>query len=1130
MTLLTNLSLRRPLTVYVLMLLVFFGGLSTYLSLPRESFPEIKIPLIIVSAVYPGTAPADMESQITRKIELEIKGISGIKEIRSSSFDGFCMIEVEFNPDVDLDTALQKVREGVDRAKPDLPDDLDDPSITDIDFSRTPIMVVTLAGEFGIERLKEIADDLKDDLEAIPGVNLINVVGGRDREVQVYADPRRLTAYKLGLSDLVETIAREHLTVPGGDIDIGRLNFLVRVPAEVEDPLDIGEFVVDASRGRVIHIRDVATVQYGFEEETTRSRLNRHRAISLTVEKRTGANIIEVADLVRERVERLRRHLPSTAQVKVVADMSTDIRSMVRELENNVLSGLLLVLVVLFLAMGWRPAVIVAAAIPFSMLISFIVLALLGYTLNMVVLFSMVLVLGMLVDNAVVTVENIYRHRELGDDTLTSSRLGTGEVAMPIIASTATTLCAFAPMIFWPGIIGEFMKYLPVTLIIGLTASLFVALVFNPALALKLLERRPRRRTAGASDSGAPPDELRYKGRGRFMAAYRRVLEIVLDPGEPAPRHFLFNWLLLTVFFVGLGTSAVLLLGAMLLEIALPPMLLMVPALIGGAAFTLQALLWLPSMAFQLWGRRVLMTDNRARVLYSMGMLLVLTVWAYSAWNHGVELFPDPQPRAVWVDFEFPSGTNLEAQDELVAQVEAMTADTPDLEDMVTNVGSRGIAMEPSAGGGASNVSRVSLNLLEYRKRKRNSNETLEQVRRLVSRLSGARIRVDKPVEGPPTGKPVAIRLIGEDYGELARYADRLRDELETIPGLYNVDHDFDAGYPELRVHVNREEAARAKTNTADIALAIRTALAGTEVAKYRTGEDEYEITVRLPPDERRSEEPLEELTILDDDGQPIPLRSLATIETTAGPAAIRRVDLKRVITVEADVDHAGNFKDADMRHAARAKLERMDLPPQIRWEFAGSNQEEEDARSFLSRAFVVALLLIALILVTEFDSLVTPLTILVSVILSLIGVLWGLIITRTPFGIIMTGIGVISLAGIVVNNAIVLCDFILQQRGKGVPRREAIISAGMTRLRPVLLTAITTILGLIPLTTGLNFDFFSFEFVIGGESSEWWGPMGIAVIFGLAAATVLTLVVVPVTYDVLASATERLGRSRSSS
>ncbi|RMG43851.1 MAG: efflux RND transporter permease subunit [Acidobacteria bacterium] len=1109
MTALTRAALRRPLTIYMLMALSVIGGLAAYRALPRESFPEIRIPLIVVSTVYPGSSPSDVEAQVTRKIETELKGLSGVKEIRSTSSDGYSLIEVEFTPDVELDTALQKVRERVDLALPELPEDAEDPAISDIDFSRIPIMILHLGGDLGMVRLKRIADDLEDRLEAIPGVNQVNVIGGQEREVHVFADPRRLTAYGIGLSDLIETIEREHLSVPGGSLDIGRLSFLVRVPAEVQDPLEIADFVVEVVGGRPVYVKDVADVVYGFEEESSRARLNGSPAIALTVEKRTGANIIAVARSIREVAEDVRRQLPSGAELRITEDQSEDIEEMVRNLENNILSGLVLVLVVLFLAMGWRPAVIVAAAIPFSMVITFLAVALLGYTLNMVILFSLVLLLGMLVDNAIVTVENIYRHREAGDPPAVAAEAGTREVTMPIVASTATTLSAFAPMLMWPGIVGEFMKFLPVTLILGLSASLLVALVFNPTLALRLLS--------------VPPRGPARHGRGRWLDRYEKLLRWCLDRGPEVPLGFTRNWLLLVVFFAALALALAAGLAGSLAGVPVPASL---PAgLLGAAAaaFAAQGVLWLLSLPAVLAGRRAWITDHRARILWSMGALLALTLAAYGALGRGVEFFPEIEPRTIWIDMEFPPGTTLDAQDALVSVIEERTRDVPDLVAAMANVGSTGVSAQGGpVGGRASNRSRVTLELERFQARSRSSFLTLQEVRREVADLTGAQINVVKPDDGPPTGKPVAIRLIGDDYAALGRAAEELRRRLAREPGLLNVSEDYDEGFPEVRVEIDREAAARSGTNTRDVALAIRTALAGTEVAKFRSGEDEYDIVVRLPAPERRSLDTLEELTVVGAGGRTVPIRSLARVVAASGPSAIRRVDLHRVITVEADVDHAGGYTDGEMRRRAAAAVAGLGLPDGVRWEFAGSTEEEGESRDFLVRAFLVAILLIALILVTEFDSLVTPITILVSVVLSLIGVLWGLIVTRTPFGIVMTGIGVISLAGIVVNNAIVLCDFILQARRRGVGKVEAIVAAGRTRMRPVLLTAVTTVLGLIPLTTGVNVDFFGGGVTFGSESSQWWGPMGVAVIFGLGVATALTLVVVPVTYDVLSDVSER--------
>ncbi len=533
----TEYSIRHRLTIYVLMALIVVAGAGAYVSLPLESFPEIKIPLILVTTAYSGVSPEDIETIITRPIETELKGITGVKEIRSSSSEGMSVIEVEFNPEVDLDTALQKVRDEVDIAKTEIPEEVDDPRIQDIDLSQIPILLVSLSGDVGLVKLKEIAEDLKDDLEAIQGVNRVQVIGGREREVHIFADPRRLSFYELSLTDLIIAVTRENLNVPGGDIDIGHLKYLVRLPAEIDDPREIEDFVVEVRNGQPIYVRDVARVVYGFEDETTRSRLDRKPSVTLTVEKRTGANIIEVSDWVKEELERQRRSLPSGTQVTLVGDMSKDIRTTVSELENNILSGLILVVVVLMAFLGFRNSVFVAVAIPLSMLLSFIVIQLMGYTLNMVVLFSLILVLGMLVDNAVVIVENIYRHRELGSDGPTAAFEATKEVAVPVIASTITTLCAFAPLLLWPGIIGDFMSYLPVTLIIGLTASLVVALIFNPTLCAYFMK---------------PPAEgqKRSQDEGAVLRRYRRLLAWVLESGADHGTRGWFwrNWSLLVAF------------------------------------------------------------------------------------------------------------------------------------------------------------------------------------------------------------------------------------------------------------------------------------------------------------------------------------------------------------------------------------------------------------------------------------------------------------------------------------------------------------------------------------------------------------------------------------------------------
>ncbi len=1106
----TDYSIRHRITIYVLAALIVLAGIGSYTSLPRESFPEIEIPLILVYTTYLGVSPADMETLVTRPIETELKAITGVKEIRSTSSDGLSTIEVEFNPEINLDTALQKVREKVDLSKRELPVDLeDDPRVQDVDFSQVPILIANLSGDVGLVQLKEIAEDVKDSLETINGVNRVQVIGGREREVHVYVDPRRLSAYELSLSDLVQTVARENLTVPGGEIDVGRLKYLVRVPAEIDSPSEIEEFVVKVRNGVPVYVRDVATVIYGFEDETSRSRIDRKPAVTLTIEKRTGANIIQVADAVKLELDRWKEIAPVGVTFSVVADQSKDIRIMVSELENNVVAGLILVVAVLMAFLGLRNSVFVAIAIPLSMLISFVVIQAMGYTLNMIVLFSLILVLGMLVDNAIVVVENIYRHRESGEDGPTAASRGTSEVVAPVISSTITTCCAFGPMLVWPGIIGDFMSYLPITLMIGLTASLVVALVFNPTFCAYLM---------------SPPSKevIEREGHGRVLQGYRAALGWMLAEREDHGHigWFLRNWALMALFGMAFAIGIAFALLAFTLEAAAEPLLLgsTVAMIVGGGAFAVQGALWIGwSVLRRPLGWRPFVTDRRSGVLWIMGAILIATAASYGILGRGVEFFPETEPKQLWVDLETPSGTNLDTSDEIVSELEALTGETPDMRTAIANVGSTGVSVgPPGQGGTVGNSSRVTIDLADHKDRGQNSLETMEWVRQQVRLTSGGEIKVDKPQEGPPTGKPISIRVIGEDFDELGDLSASIQERIRSVPGVVNLDDDFDEGKPEVRVIVNRVQAAIAGVNTREIATTVQAAIRGAEASKFRIGEDEYDIRVRLAPTHRASLDELGNLTVPDEDGLPIPIRTVASIETGVGPAAVRRVDLKRVVTIEGDVVRAPGRTEDSVRAEIATYLERVEFPAGYRWEFSGSNEEEEDSQAFLQRAFVFAVLLIVLVLVTQFNSLILPATVMVSVVLSLIGVLWGLIITGTAFGIIMTGIGVISLAGIVVNNAIVLCDFIVQLRNQGRTKTEAVIEAGLLRFRPVLLTAVTTVLGLLPLTLGLNIDFFAWTVEYGAESSQFWGSMGVAVISGLTVATVLTLVIVPVTYHTL--------------
>ena len=1052
MSAITDVSLRHRATVFFLTLFVVLAGLSAYLTLPRESSPDISIPLIIVYTLWPGASPADVESQVTRIVEREIKGVDGLKELTSVSQESASVVTVEFVAGTDIDDALQKVRARVDRAEADLPDDAEDPLLQEINFSDIPILQVNLAGDVGQAVLKSIAEDLQDRIESVPGVLRANLVGGVEREVKVEVDPRKLLLYGLSLDDVIDAVGDENVSIPGGDLKLGGLAYAVRVPGEVEDPLDVADFVVVAERGQPVFIRDVAAVSFGVEDPQSYARIDGEASVALSVQKRLGANIIEVADLVRAEVAAAQPTWPAGVEATMLGDMSKDIRQMVADLENNILSGLVLVVVVLMFVLGFRTALFVGLSIPFSMLITFVAIQLSGTTLNMIVLFSLVLAVGMLVDNAVVVIENVYRHIQEGKPPLVAAAYATREVGAAIAVSTFTTVGAFFPLLFWPGVVGDFMFYLPLTVSIGLLASLVVAFTINPVMAGTFLRRELRSdETGGAGRRGGPWRRLRASldhAGGRLSSLYERSLTFALD--------------------------------------------------------------------------------HRALAVASTVAVFVAVVMLFGTLSAGVEFFPETEPNQIIVDLEMPAGTRLEKTDQVIRGFEQQLASLPDLRVMAAGAGAGSQAEFGGEGGGSANQGRITLDLLDRKQRGRGSFETMDEVRRLTSGVPGATVEVKRPEEGPPVGAPLSIEIAGDDFPTLGAISDRVMAAIEDVPGLVSLSTDFDVARPELRVEVDRTAAARLGLTTRDVASTVRTAVNGTEASVYRYGDkDEADVVVRLAEGARSSIEDLSRLTVVSEDGAQVALSQIARIVRGAALTSINHKDQRRVVTVSGDVTTPQMAEP--VRSAAQQRLAAIPdlLPAGYRLSFAGQSEDEAEASAFLSRAFLYAVLIVLALMVGKFDSLAIPLIVITSVAMSMIGVLIGLLATGLPFGIIMTGLGVISLAGIVVNNAIVLLDYGEKLRAQGLPRRRLVVETGLRRLRPVLLTAVTTILGLIPLTTGVEFDFHSFEFSTGGESSQWWKGMGVAVIFGLGFATFLTLVLVPVLYDLLLDFRERVGRWR---
>ena len=1068
-------AVKNRVSVFILAIIILVFGTYCYLSLPRENSPDISIPYVFISTPYKGVAASDIETSITIPIEKKLKGLEGVKQIRSISSEGVSQINIEFIPTMDIDDALQKVKDKVDESKNDLPQDLEsDPVVFELNFSERPIVIYSISGTCGINRLKEIADQLEEDIESIPGILQVDVTGGSEREIIIEIDPDKLTYYQIPITAFFNAVHNENQNTSGGTVSLGDGRYQLRVPGEITNPDEIYNLVLTSINGRPIYLKDVARVIDGHKDEDSRSRLNGREAVNIAVKKRSGENILAISEEIDRLIAQKQTSWPRGTEITKLMNDAKQIRNMVMDLENNILSGLLLVVIVLFFALGFRNAVLVAMAIPFSMLLSFMILYALGITLNMVVLFSLTLALGMLVDNAIVIVENIYRYMEQGVPKIDAAMKGTSEVAYPVIGSTLTTLAAFFPMVFWPGIMGEFMKYLPITLIVTLSASLVVALIINPALCAFFMKINGKSSNNSGDDvtaMGEQPIEI----RGTILKTYASVLNRAL-------RHRFLVLVLSVEFLV---------------------------------------------------------------ILFFIWMLVV-------GLERPVEFFPEIDPNNIYVNIDPPEGANLDYIDNLSKKVELVVNSVLDKSDekayhdfiMMPPISQYDnsyaskpydVPIDDQASGptGFRNIKYVYANVvknfsgatfsssadnhlgiqfLDLQDRLSPSADDMEEIRNRVRYIPGARITVDKEEEGPPTGPPVNIEISGDNYQTLGQLAKQIRKIIGKIPHMADVRDDYVDAIPAIQVHVDKQKAALFGLSSNSVGYMIKSAYNGLEVSTFHADNDDFDITIKLPEADRSTTEVLHTLTIPTPTGQLVPITTIAQISYAGSLGDIVRINHNRVITVKANVD-SPEIPGALLRSQAEVLLKEIPLPQGYHITFTGEKEEEQKASAFLSKAFTIAVFLIFLILVTLFNSVGQPFIIMVSVVLSLGGAFLGLTVLNLPFGIIMTGVGVISLAGVVVNNAIVLIDYTNKLRERGLPLNTAIISAGATRLRPVMLTAITTILGLIPMVTGVSYDFHNMTVSLVSESSQYWRSMAIVVIFGLMVATFLTLVVVPTLY-----------------
>ncbi len=1093
-------------------------------SMPNEAFPEVVIPQINVSTPYPGNSALDIEKLITRPIEKEINAISGVDEIISTSIEGYSSIQVKFDFSTTPTDALRKVKDKVDAAlsDKDFPKDLPaDPNVQEFNIAELiPIMNINLSGDFSMEQLKKYGEYLEDEIEKLSEISKVDIRGIQDKEIEISVDLYKMQISKISYDDIAMAVQNENMTISSGDLLENGLRRNVRVIGEFTSKNEIEDIIVKQENGNIVYLRDIANVSFKEQEKESYAREFSSPVIMLGVVKRGGENLIKASEQIDKIIANAKEnYFPSNLNITKTNDMTNDTKTMVSDLENSIILGVILVVIVLLFFLGIRNALFVGIAIPLSMFISFILLNAFGVTLNTMVLFSLVIALGMLVDNGIVVVENIYRLLDQGYSKIDAAKYGVGEVAMPIIASTATTLAAFLPLAFWPGIMGEFMRYLPITLIIVLSSSLFVALVINPMLTSVYMKIKE--------------DKVNFK-KLLIISLILFILGVLSIIGGLSNDIKGLNALGLILILIGLFRIV----NTKLLT---PSTLWFQHKFLPGLEKSYERLL-----KYSLQGKRPVFIFSGTFVL------LIMTLFLFQIFQPKVLFFPETSPKQVYVYIEFPIGTDITVTDKLSKEIEIKMQDHLKKHEIngknvfVTSViGQVGEGtsdpMLGQQGGKTPNKARITIDFVKFIERNGlDTEDTLIEIRELLKDYPGVKLTVNRPATGPPTGAPINIEISGDDYNKLLITAENTRQFINNshILGIEELKLDVEQGKPELPIIVDRQKARRLNVSTGQIADVLRTSLYGKEVSTFKDGEDDYPINIRLMEKYRYNKEALinQKITFRDQSNGKIvqvPISAIAHAETASTFSAVKRKNLNRVITIFSNV--LENYNPTEVNDQIKAVLENYKLPNDISISFTGEQETQAKEMAFLSKALLIAVFLIFLILVGQFNSTSTPIIISLSVLLSLIGVLLGLIAFRMEFVIMMTMIGIISLAGIVVNNAIVLIDYtnlILKRKrleeglDDGVLTKEliseSIVEGGQTRLRPVILTAITTILGLLPLAIGININFmtlfteFNPNFYIGGENVAFWGPMSWTIIFGLTFATFLTLIIVPIMYSLV--------------
>jgi len=1097
---LSSWAIDNRTAVYILTIIVTLVGFMSYNSLPKEQFPEIKLPQIIVQTIYPGTSPENMENLVTKPIEKQVKNLTGVKKVTSNSFQDYSVVIVEFNPDVKIDRAKRDVKDGVDKAKTDLPKNLpNQPEVKDIDVSEFPIMYVNISGNYDLKRLKKYADRLKDKIEEMKEIKRVDMVGALDREIQINVDLYKMAAAGITFDDIERTVASENVSTTTGEVAMNNQKRILSIHNEYKTADDLKGVILKNSNGSSVYLRDIADIQDSYQEQKSYARLEGKNVITLNIIKAGGENLINASDKISKLITEMKKaELPQDLSIVTTGDQSEKTRSTLHDLINTIIIGFILVTVILMFFMGVTNALFVALSVPLSCAIAFLVMPSIGFTLNMIVLFSFLLALGIVVDDAIVVIENTHRIFDNGKIPIKrAAKLATGEVFLPVLSGTATTLMPFVPLAFWNSVIGSFMFYLPITLIITLIASLLVAYVINPVFAVDFMK----------------PHNLKDDGTRRFKKKDRNLMIIFLSAA--AIFYIARQW--------GIANFIIFIYGFILLE-----------------KFVFEK--WIHSFQNKVWPAvQGWYTKWLKRALHrpwaTMGITLAIMIFAVVliiVRPPKSVFFPSGDPNFTYVYLNMPIGTDQAYTNTILEKVEQQvnTAITdpktgkvsPIVKSVIANVTVG--AVDPSSGevGDFPNKGRVTVAYKEFSERKGISSAVyMEKIRAAVQGIPGAVVTVDKESGGPPLPKPIVIDITGDNLDSLIATSERLKKFIKNkqVPGVEELRSDFQANKPEIIFDLDRERMNTNSITTAQVAGNLRTAVFGKEISRFRDDNDDYPITLRLAKSQREDVSAIQNMPVIFRDMgmggiiRTVPISAFANVRYATTYGGIKRKDQKRIISLSSNV--IGGFNDQEVVKGVKDQLAGFVVPSGVNIKMGGQQEDQAETMGFLGSAFGIAFCLIFLILVIQFNSFSRTVIIMTEILFSIFGVLLGLGIFHTTFSIVTGGIGIVALCGIVVRNGILLVEFMDLMLKEGMSPYDAIVESGKTRMTPVILTATAAILGLIPLAVGLNIDFSTLfselnpHIYFGGDSASFWSSLAWTMIYGLGFATFLTLIVVPV-------------------